>query len=555
MARRRGSLTVRHGPGGRGFGVITLVPVLFVAVFFGWPVVALINRATRTSDGTGIGELLRNTDAFGLLGITLGQALASTLLVTVVSIPIVWLVARVDLPGSRLLMVAVTVPFVLPTVVVGVVFRAVLGGPLAGLGIDTGFWAVLVAHVFLNVAVFVRVVGAALRSQAGRAAEAARCLGAGPLRAFVTVSLPPLLPAVGAAASLVFLFCSTSFGVIIILGDGRLRTLETEIYQQAIGYFRIPEAVALSMLQIVVVIGALLLTRIFSDPAASGAAGSPARRRRPNGWMWLPVAAAIGYTLVLMVGPLLVLAIRSVRPTAGGDWTLRGYRGLGEQVNGISPLDTLGYSLTTAASATAIAVVVGTLGAIALHRASGPFAVIGTVLAMIPLGVSAVTLGFGYLIALAELPTQVSSSPLVIPCVQALIAVPFVIRVLLPALESVPARLRQAAVVCGASPWRVFWTVDLPTIGRSLGAACGFAFVMALGEFGATGFLAQADTTTLPVLIGSGLNRPGADNLATAMASAMLLVAVTAAAVAVIELLGPRTRRAGKDGREMQVVI
>lgn len=229
-----------------------------------------------------------------------------------------------------------------------------------------------------------------------------------------------------------------------------------------------------------------------------------------------PVAAAIGYTLVLMVGPLLVLAIRSVRPTAWRHWTLRGYRGLGEQVNGISPLDTLGYSLTTAASATAIAVVVGTLWAIALHRAPGPFAVIGTVLAMIPLGQRG-DAGVRHLIALAELPAEVSASPLVIPCVQALIAVPFVIRVVLPALESVPARLRQAAVVCGASPWRVFWTVDLPTIGRSLGAAGGFAFVMALGEFGATGFLAQADTTTLPVLIGSGLNRPGADNLATAM--------------------------------------
>lgn len=526
-----------------GLGLVTLVPVAFVAVFFGWPVLALIHRAAGASDGTGVGRLLRNTDAFGLLGITLGQALASTVLVAVVSIPIVWLVARVDLPGSGLLMVAVTVPFVLPTVVVGIVFRAVLGGPLAGLGIESGFWAVLLAHVFLNVAVFVRVVGAAMRSQATRAAEAARCLGAGPVRAFVTVLLPPLLPAIGAAASLVFLFCSTSFGVIIILGDGRLRTLETEIYQQAIGYFRIPEAVALSLLQIVVVIGALLLTRIFADPSASGSAHDRPRRRRPHGLQWLAVSAAVVYTLVLLVAPLLVLAVRSVRPTAGGGWTLRGYRGLADDVNGISPLDTLGYSLTTAASATLIAVIVGTLGAISLHRATGVVAVVGNVLAMIPLGISAVTLGFGYLIALAQLPAGVSDSSLIIPCVQALIAVPFVIRVLLPALASVPPRLRQAAVVCGASPWRVFLTIDVPTIGGSLGAASGFAFVMALGEFGATGFLARADTTTLPVLIGSGLNRPGADNLATAMASAMLLVAVTAVAVGVIELFGRRADR------------
>ena len=100
---------------------------------------------------------------------------------------------------------------------------------------------------------------------------------------------------------------------------------------------------------------------------------------------------------------------------------------------------------------------------------------------------------------------------------------------------------RTAAHYTHDGPLRVLRTIDLPAIGRSLAAAAGFAFVMALGEFGATSLLARADTTTLPVLIGSALNRPGATQLATAMAASMLLVVATAVAMLAVEVLRPRS--------------
>lgn len=518
------------------------VPGAFILILFVWPVAALVARAVSESSGDGVGVLLQRTHAWHLLGFTLFQAAASAVLALVVAIPMVWLIARVRIRGSLLLTVIITVPFVLPTVVVGVAFRALLGGPLGVLGLDGGLWPILLAHAFLNVAVVARIVGAAWRSLDPRVVEAAWTLGAGRLRAFLGVVAPRLAPAVGAATSLVFLFCSTSFGVIIILGNGEIRTLETEIYTQAIGYFRIPEAVALSMLQIVVVVAALLLTRLFEDPSSGGAGGRVTDTRfTPRGRQWLPVGAAIVWTVVVLVGPIAVLALRSVRPASGGSWTLDGYRALGESVNGVTPLATLRYSLVTAALAMVIALLVGLLAALALHRSRGVAGTVGNVVATIPLGISAVTLGFGYLIVLASMPSEVSDSPLVIPCVQALIAIPVVVRITIPALQSVPDRVRQAAATLGAGPMRVFLTVDLPLIGRSLTAAGGFAFVMALGEFGATSFLARADTTTLPVLIGSALNRPGAQNLATAMAASMLLVAITTGAVVLVEMFRPRT--------------
>lgn len=527
---------------------LRLIPALFIAVLFAWPVLALVRRAVHLAAASGerLGDLLTRTDAWALLGVTLGQAAASTVLALVAAAPIAWLYAHVGGRASVLLAVAVTVPFVLPTVVVGVAFRSLLSGPLSFLHIQSGLGAVLAAHVFINVAVVVRVVGAAWRNLDPRLLEAARTLGAGRLRATLTVVIPRLLPATAGAAALIFLFCSTSFGVVIILGAGQLRTLETEIYTQAIGYFRIPEAVVLSMVQIVVVFAALMLTRVFADPAGTGSARGGAERRRrdaafANGRFVLPAMLLVGgWTVLLLVGPVVVLMARSVRPTAGGDWTLAGYRALAEPVNGVTPLESLEYSLVSAAFATVIAVVVGMLAAVALHRSRGVVGAIASAISLVPLGISAVTLGFGYLIVLASMPYAIAASPAIIPCVQALIAIPMVIRIILPALESVPVRLRQAAATLGARPARVFATVDLPIIGRSTGAAAGFAFVMALGEFGATSFLARADTTTLPVLIGSALNRPGAANLATAMAASVVLVAATTLAVLVVEVFRPR---------------
>ncbi|MGW0039360.1 ABC transporter permease [Gordonia sp. NPDC003376] len=520
------------------------IPALFLGVLFCWPVGALVHRAVEVAGaGDSVPELLRRTRALDLLVVTLAQAGASTLAALVLAAPIVWLAARLPGTGSVVLTVLVTVPFVLPTVVVGVAFRALFAGPLAGLGIGDGWGAVLAAHAFLNVAVVVRVVGATWRSLDTRTAEAARTLGATRWRAWRTVILPRLIPSIAGAAALVFLFCSTSFGVIIILGGGRLRTLETEIYTQAIGYFRIPEAVALSLLQIVVVVAVLVMTRVVGGAGGSATAGEGRRPPPVRGAEWIAVVAASVWAVLALAGPIVVLALRSVRPSSGGSWTLVGYRSLADPVNGITPLETLRYSLSTAVLAMLIAVVVGLLAAIALHRTHGVAGAVGNLIAMIPLGVSAVTLGFGYLIVLASLPSDVAASPLVIPCVQALIAIPVVIRIIIPALESVPARLREAAATLGAGPIRVFVTVDLPMIGRSVTAAGGFAFVMALGEFGATSFLARADTTTLPVLIGSALNRPGADALATAMAASMLLVVVTTAVVVAVEVFRPRSGR------------
>ena len=519
-----------------------LVPAAFTAVLFAWPLGVLIVRAFDTDDASTLTQAWAATRAWRLLGVTVAQAAGSAVLALLVAAPIVWLLATVRLPGAGLLRVIVTLPFVLPTVVVGVAFRALLTGPLEFLGIGDGWTAILLAHVFLNVAVVVRVVTAAWQRVDPRETAAARSLGATPIRAFVDVVLPRLLPAAASAAALVFLFCSTSFGVVMILGGGVANTLETEIYLRGIGYGQLPEAVSLSVLQIATVLVALGLARIVGttrvpNPSGRGAHLTPARGARR-----LVVALVLGWTALWLILPIGTLVYRSLRP--GGEWSLRGYRALTDSTYGDSAVDSLVYSVTSALLAMAIAVVVGLAASIALTRVGGAVARISGLLSVLPLGVSAVTLGFGYVLALSSMPPEVTSSPLVVPSVQALISIPVVVGVMVPALEQVPARLRDAAATLGAGPVRVFTTVDLRLTARSLCAAAGFAFVMAIGEFGATTFLARPNTTTLPVLIDSLMGRPGADNLATAMAASVLLVVVGAVVVAGVELLG-----GGRSGR------
>jgi thiamine transport system permease protein len=128
-------------------------------------------------------------------------------------------------------------------------------------------------------------------------------------------------------------------------------------------------------------------------------------------------------------------------------------------------------------------------------------------------------------------------SPLLVPVAQALVALPLVVRTLVPVLASVDDRLRQAAATLGAPPWRASLTVDLPVMGRPLLAAAGFAFAVSLGEFGATSFLARDEHPTLPVVIFGLIGHPGPMNYGMALAASVVLAATTAGVMLTVERL------------------
>jgi len=546
-----------RGRGSRGsaarLGLLAL-PVAFFAVFFAWPVAAIVARGLRTDGGWRFGriaDVVAQPDIRHVLWFTCWQALASTALTLLLALPAAFVFARLDFPGKQVLRAVVTVPFVLPTVVAGSAFLALVGhggllDQLWGVRLDTTVWAILLAHVFFNYAVVVRTVGGLWAQLDPRQEEAARMLGASPLRAWRQVTLPALAPAVAAAALMVFLFTFTSFGVVQILGGPAFSTLEVEIYRQTSEVFDLSTAAVLTLVQFAAV-GAILAVHAWTvrrRETALRLVDPKVTARRPRGAGQRALLAGVLLTIaLLLVLPLAVLVRRSLDAPGFGY-----YRALTRTDGGtflVAPVHAVWTSLQYAVAATAIAVVVGALAAAALARRDAGRLVRGfDALLMLPLGVSAVTVGFGFLIALDKPPLDLRQSWILVPLAQALVGAPFVVRTMLPVLRAVDVRLREAAAVLGASPWQVWREVDLPLVRRALLVAAGFAFAVSLGEFGATVFIARPDNPTLPVAVARLLSRPGDLNYGQAMALSTILMVVCAAALLVLERL--RTDRTGE---------
>ena len=549
------SATVRRrGLGGSPWvwAAAAVIPLGFLVVFFAWPVAALVARGFLDENGAfslaGVQSVLSSPRTWRIVGQTLAQAAAGTTAAVLLGVPGAFLLYRRRFPGRRLLRALVAVPFVLPTVVVGVAFSSLLAptGLLGWLGMQESFAGIVAALVFFNYSVVVRTVGALWARLDPRAEDAARTLGASELRVFGTVTLPALAPAIASGAALTFLFCATAFGVVLVMGGVSWGTIETEIWYQTTQLLDLPAAAALSILQLIVVTASLLVAnraRTRSERALR-LLGRPVETplRRSD---WPVVAVTATAVLGLLATPIAGLVVRSFVTPHGFGWG--NYAALAGRADGttVSVWQALTNSVIIAAAATARALGLGLLVSYLLSRRpaspAGRWVLAAADSAfMLPLGVSAVTVGFGFLITLNRPPFDLRSSWVLIPIAQALVALPLVVRTLLPTLRAIDPRLHEAAATLGAGARRIVLTIDLPFALRGLGLAVGFAFATSLGEFGATSFLARPDRPTLPVVIYRLISRPGAENFGMAMAASVLLALLTATAMAVAEWLGPK---------------
>ncbi|WP_245627404.1 ABC transporter permease [Kribbia dieselivorans] len=531
-----------------GAAALALLPLAFLAVFFLLPVAGMLVRGFAPDghlDLAGAFEVLTRRRTLQVIAFTAGVSLLGTVLTVALGVPTAYVLYRLDVPGRHWLRALIVMPFAMPTVVVGVMFRSLLapGGPLGFLGLDGTWMAVVLALVFFNLAVVVRTVGTFWASLDPRTEEAAAALGASPRRVFVTVTLPALAPAILSAGAVVLLFCATAFGLVLTLGGLRYSTVETEIYLLTTSFLDLQGAAVLAAVQFVAVIallwvGDVLRRRVEAAPrsARGGARTLKVRRRH---WAVLTATAAV---TLFVAAPIATLIVRSLR--VGGHWSWANYRALGRLAD-LTAVETTGWaalnmSWRIAVDATLLALVLGLCVAVLVtgHARTATGRVTRGVFDaafMLPLGVSAVTVGFGFLITLDRPPLDLRSSPILIPIAQALVALPLVVRVLVPALRGIDDRQRQAAATLGASPWRVWRTVDLPALWRPLLAATGFALAVSLGEFGATSFLARPDQPTLPVVIYQLISRPGAVNAGAALAASVVLAVTTSVVMTIVE--------------------
>jgi thiamine transport system permease protein len=508
------------------------VPIAFLAFFFAFPLASILERGLTQGGGLSWpSNVLVTHDTLQIVWFTIWQATASTVLTLAAGLPLAWATARLRFRGRELVRALVVVPFVLPTVVVATAFLDLLPP-----GFERGAVPILLAHVFFNLAVVVRIVGGYWERLDARLWDVAATLGASPARRFRELTLPALRPALSAAAALTFLFCFTSFGVVVILGGPTRLTIEAAIYDEAARAFDLHAAAVLSLLQLAAVAVVITVSSRLEARAGLVAPLAPdaAATRAPRGRERIALVAVLAGTAALLGAPLLALVERSLSGPNG--LSLEFYRLLGRDTPTllVTPWHAVVNSIVYATAATAIALGIGGLAAVVAAGRSTRW--LDTAV-MLPLGASAVMLGYGFLIAFDTAPIDFRGSLWLVPVVQALVAAPFVVRVLAPALRSIDPRLREAASVLGAPPGRARREIDLPLVLRPLGIAAGLAFAIALGEFGATVFLARSDHPTLPVAIFRFLGRPGEENQGAAAALCVVLMVVTASAVLVAERL------------------
>ncbi len=538
------------------WNVVYLVPLAFLCLFYLYPLLSILDVSLRPAgrlDLSAFVRLLASDYYSGSFLFTLYQAALSTLATLLFATPCAFIFARYRFRGKTLLLSLATLPFVLPTVVVALAFATLLGknGLLNDLlrtlfsldytpvQLERSLAMIIIAHIFYNFAVALRIISSYWSALGFGMEEAARCLGADELSLWRDIRLPLIRPALLSAAVLVFIFSFTSFGVILILGGIRFATLEVQIYYQAVNMFNLPLAAALSLVQILSMLAMMIVytstqkrlqLSLASSQAAEKRASSPAER--------IGLRICVGSIAIFLFAPLLALVFRSA--LVGGELNLSNYASLAEKSRGsllfIAPLDSIFNSLRYALIAMTVAVLLGLIAAY-MVRGRGRLSRLMDPLFMLPLATSAVTLGFGFIIALDEPPLNLRASWLIIPISHTLVALPFVIRSVLPSLRAIPPSLGEAAQTLGAKPLDILLTIDLPLLGRGIAVGAIFAFTVSMGEFGASLFVAQRESVTMPVVIYRLLGDPGLASYRQSLAMSVLLMLVCACGFLVIERL------------------
>jgi thiamine transport system permease protein len=513
---------------------LAIGPALGLVVFYAWPFATLMVEAVST---TAIADTFGRASTWEVVWFTAWQAIVSTVVTIVVGLAPAYVLARFDFRGRTVLVGLLTAMFVLPTVVMGAAFLALLPDAL-----DRTVWAVIGAHVVFNLAVVVRVVGSLWEHLPTDMEAAAATLGASRWKVATQISLPLVRPAVTAAATIVFLFTFTSYGVIRILAAPGTRTIEVEIWRRATQLGDIGGAAVLAILQLAVLIALVSWSTVAQrrHARAIGLLGTSARRRARNAGERRFVALVAGLATLVAGAPLVALVVRSFSTPTGWSttaWTDLGAAEIRPGIRiGIDPLGAIVNSLTNAAWATSFAVVVGALASLAIVAAGRAGRALDGGL-MLPLATSAVTIGFGMLITFDTDPVDWRAAWWLVPVGHALIAVPFVVRTCVGVLRSVDPTMAAAAATLGASPVRAWKATVVPYLWRPLAVGAALASAISLGEFGATSFLSRSGGETMPIAIERLLGRTGSALQAQGFVLATLLAATTVILVVIVERL------------------
>ena len=511
-----------------------LAPGAFLGVLFLWPMSRLLGLGLSTA---WLDDLL--TARIGqIVWFTTWQAVVCAALCVALAMPGAYVLHVRRFRGQLAIRTLIAVPFILPSIVVAISFASLKDVPVLGsiLFGHSPIVSIICAHVFMNYGLVVRAIGNVWAGLDPASDHAAELDGAGRLRTFASITLPQLTSAITSSGLLVFLYCATSFGIVLVLGGGMVRSIETEIYAQALQNLDLSSTAGLAMIQTALTAVAFIAFYRFGKPSLGLVEGGNAPDRKSlNRRDWPAALLTLGTVVLLILAPL--TAVTSKAFLVDGAWSLTNFAHL----SSFGARDVLSITVGQAALnsirnlliASALAMLVGTRVSYLLAQPTTSPLVrrICDTLFQLPVGISSVVLGLGYLVTFSDGHFPLRSSWLAIPLVQALIAAPLVIRLVYPAIATLDHDLTQGAQTEGANAEQVWWLIQAPILSGALRTAVGYVALISLGEFGAASFLVYGDQGTLPTVLYQLMTRPGDQNYGMAMATSALLIATSCAVV------------------------
>lgn len=543
-------------------GIMKALPFAFLSALFAYPLIMILAKSLTHGGGNPAQPFITLlTDPYYLQRIwfTFWQATISTILTLAVGLPSAFVFAKYQFPGKRLLLSLTTIPFVMPPIVMALGFIALIGPTGISntllssifelehppISILNTVAIILIAHVVYEFTIVVRIVSAAWERIDYRLEESARVLGAGPWATFRQITLPLLFPSIIAAATLVFIFTFTSFGVVLILGGSQHATIDVTIYTLTAQLFQLPLAATLAIFQTLITFVVMTsyawlqetkIVQVGFQPYQKEERRTAKNRRR----------FFLGSNMILVLiilSPLFALITKTFVDENGINFTYITsiFSNAQNSFFFVSPLKAITNSVAFAIATVALSLPLGLASAYAIGQRRTWWKNPLDGILMLPLGTSAVTLSFGFLVTFNRAPLDLRGTWVIIVLAHVLIAYPFILRILLHPVRAMNPALRGTARVLGASPSQVFRKIDLPILSSGLVVGASFAFAISLGEFGASLLLSRPEYTTIPVVIFRFLGQPGQENLGQALAMSSLLMSMCAFSFFMIE----RTR--GED--------
>jgi len=496
----------------------------------------------------------------------LQQALLTTILCLILGLPGSYFLTHTKLKGKRVIRNLLTIPFILPPIVVLMGFIEVFGqGGLVNqlwysltgyqlIKIYNSYEGIILAHVFYNLPVIIRLAEIGWRTINPEMVGVAKSLGVSRFKIFLKIQLPHLFPILAAASLLVFIYAFNSFAIVLVLGGVQYQTLEVRIYSLAKMRFDFNAAAALTLIQILINIIVILSYLYFSSKYEIPS--DEIQEFQEKSIKIKPINFR-NLTKLLIIGIYFgIITILSLLPIMGVFWSA-----LSSSLNlisldnffslfdrslvsfiGVTPLEMISNSLFFGIWVLVLSTLLAIMLSFGLNfdnntNKQAKFTLLGSVsgiIIILPLGISSITLAFS-LFSLYRLTPLYENVWVAIIIAQTLVAFPFANRIIAARRASIDPSLIHVARSLGASRFRTFLRIELPLLLPGIIVAGLFSFAISLGEFGATNFLARTNFATIPIGIYKLINTR---NLGEAAALASILILITVISFIVLERFG-----------------